>query len=331
MNIGLVFAKILVKEGIMRKKQTFIVLDVETTGLDVYKERMIEFAGVKLVGDKITDSFETLINPEQPIRYSSYLIHNISQEMVEDAPKLAEVMPKILDFIGDYPIVAHNAIFDYNFLNHASKIVYGKDLTNRTIDSQALYKEVFPDEISHGLESLMNRMNVEYSTRHRAMADAVGLAKSFPKLMKLYEQRFNWQLSQCDKVPYLFERYLRIQNAIQVMQAELLDLKSVFKVYFENGGEDVVASTGETLVYTSKTGYTYDFDKIRPCIDDIAGISKAVKLNAGLIDRMISGKSLENDLKEKLKEARAGFSENKIVNVIKPCKTGSEKEEHVVK
>ena len=149
--------------------------------------------------------------------------------------------------------------------------------------------------------------------------------------MKLYEQRFNWQLSQCDKVPYLFERYLRIQNAIQVMQAELLDLKSVFKVYFENGGEDVVASTGETLVYTSKTGYTYDFDKIRPCIDDIAGISKAVKLNAGLIDRMISGKSLENDIKEKLKEARVGFSENKIVNVIKPCKTGSEKEEHVVK
>ena len=66
----------------MRKKETYIVLDVETTGLDVYKERMIEFAAVKLVGNKITDTFETLINPEQPIRYSSYLIHNISQEMV---------------------------------------------------------------------------------------------------------------------------------------------------------------------------------------------------------------------------------------------------------
>ncbi len=302
----------------MRKKQTYIVLDVETTGLDVYKERMIEFAGVKLVGDKITDTFETLINPEQPIRYSSYLIHNISQEMVEDAPKLPEIMPKILDFIGDNPIVAHNVIFDYSFINHASKLVYGKEITNRTIDSQALFKEVFPDEISHGLEALMNRMGVEYSTRHRAMADAEGLAKSFPKLLKLYEQRFNWQLSQCDKIQYLFERYLRIQSAIQIMQSELLDLKSVFKVYFENGGEDVVASTGETLVYTSKSGYTYDFDKIRPCIDDIAGISKAVKLNTGLIDRMISGKSLENEVKEKLKEARTGFSENRTVNVIKP-------------
>jgi len=314
-----------------KKKQTYIVLDVETTGLDVYKERMIEFAGVKLVGDKIVDSFETLINPEQPIRYSSYLIHNISQEMVEDAPKLPEIMPKILDFIGEDPIVAHNVVFDYNFLNHASKIVYGKEITNRTIDSQALYKEVFPDELSHGLESLMNRMNVEYSTRHRAMADAVGLAKSFPKLLKLYEQRFNWQLSQCDKVPYLFERFLRIQSAIQVMQSEIADLKSVFKVYFENGGEDVVASTGETLVYTSKTGYTYDFDKIRPCIDDIAGISKAVKINSGMIDRMISGKSLENDIKEKLKEARVGYSENRVVNVIKPQKANSEKEEQLVK
>ena len=302
----------------MRKKETYIVLDVETTGLDVFKERMIEFAAVKLVGNKITDTFETLINPEQPIRYSSYLIHNISQEMVEDAPKLPEIMPKILDFIGDYPIVGHNVIFDFSFINQASKIVYGKEITNRTIDSQSLFKEVFPDEPSHGLEALMNRMGVEYSTRHRAMADAEGLAKSFPKLIKLYEQRYNWQLSQIDKVPYLFERYLRIQNAIQVMQSELLDLKSVFKVYFEKGGEDVVASTGETLVYTSKSGYTYDFDKIRPCIDDIAGISKVVKVNSGLLDRMISSKTLEKEVKEKLKEARTGYSENRSVNVIKP-------------
>ena len=115
------------------------------------------------------------------------------------------------------------------------------------------------------------------------------------------------------------------------MQSEIADLKSVFKVYFENGGEDVVASTGETLVYTSKTGYTYDFDKIRPCIDDIAGISKAVKINSGMIDRMISGKSLENDIKEKLKEARVGYSENRVVNVIKPQKANSEKEEQLVK
>lgn len=302
----------------MRKKETYIVLDVETTGLDVYKERMIEFAAVKLVGNKITDTFETLINPEQPIRYSSYLIHNISQEMVADAPKLPEIMPKILDFIGEYPIVGHNVIFDYSFINQASKIVYGKEITNRTIDSQALFKEVFPDEPSHGLEALMNRMGVEYSTRHRAMADAEGLAKSFPKLIKLYEQRYNWQLSQIDKVPYLFERYLRIQNAIQVMQSELLDLKSVFKVYFEKGGEDVVASTGETLVYTSKSGYTYDFDKIRPCIDDIAGISKIVKVNSGLLDRMLSSKTLEKEVKEKLREARTGYSENRSVNVLKP-------------
>ena len=314
----------------MRKKETYIVLDVETTGLDVYKERMIEFAAVKLVGNKITDTFETLINPEQPIRYSSYLIHNISQEMVEDAPKLPEIMPKILDFIGEYPIVGHNVIFDYSFINQASKIVYGKEITNRTIDSQALFREVFPDEPSHGLEALMNRMGVEYSTRHRAMADTIGLAKSFPKLIKLYEQRYNWQLSQIDKVPYLFERYLRIQNAIQTLQSELLDLKSVFKVYFEKGGEDVVASTGETLVYTSKSGYTYDFDKIRPCIDDIAGINKIVKVNSGLLDRMLTSKTIENEVKEKIKEARTGYSENRTVNVLKP-QHAPVKEETVVK
>ena len=246
-------------------------------------------------------------------------------------PTEAEAVPKIMEFIGDYPIVAHNAIFDYSFLNEASKRVFGKEIENPRIDSQQMFREVFPDLDSHGLDALSKKFSVDLVNHHRAMADTMALALSYPKLKKLFNQKYDWEMKQLENVEYLFERYLRIQSAIQVLQSELLDLKSVFKVYFENGGEDVVASSGETLVYTSKSGYTYDFDKIRPCIDDIAGISKAVKLNAGVIDRMISGKSLENDIKEKLKEARTGFSENRIVNVIKPQQNSQAKEEPISK
>jgi len=98
-----------------RKKVIEIVLDTETTGLDFTRERLVEFAAVRLENGKIKDSFQTLINPEQHIRKSSMAIHGITQEMVEDAPTEAEAMPKIMEFIGDYPIVAHNAIFDYSF------------------------------------------------------------------------------------------------------------------------------------------------------------------------------------------------------------------------
>ena len=89
-----------------KKKCIEIVLDVETTGLDYTKERMVEFAAIRLENGKMRDRFETLINPEQHIRKSSIAVHGITEDMVKDAPTEAQVLPMILDFIGDYPIVA---------------------------------------------------------------------------------------------------------------------------------------------------------------------------------------------------------------------------------
>lgn len=119
-----------------RKKVIEIVLDTETTGLDFTREKLVEFAAVRLENGKIKDEFQTLINPEQHIRKSSIAIHGITQDMVADAPTEAEAMPKIMEFIGDYPIVAHNAIFDYSFLNEASKRVFGKEIENARVVHQ---------------------------------------------------------------------------------------------------------------------------------------------------------------------------------------------------
>ena len=119
-----------------------VVVDVETTGLDYTREKIIEFAGVKLVDGVITERFETLVNPHQHIRKSSQAIHGISEENLEGAPEEEEIFPKIFEFIGDAPIVAHNAIFDFSFLNRTSKRLYSKPLENRYIDTQQMFKEV---------------------------------------------------------------------------------------------------------------------------------------------------------------------------------------------
>ena len=168
-----------------RKKEVEIVLDVETTGLDYTKEKIIEFAGVRLENGKIVDSFETLVNPHQKIRKSSMAVHGITDEMLENAPSEEEIFPKIFEFIGDNPIVAHNAIFDYSFLNKTSKRLFNKPFENRYIDTQFMFKEVYPHLESCGLDCLMDIFKVKYSTRHRAMADAEGLAKAYPKLKKM--------------------------------------------------------------------------------------------------------------------------------------------------
>ena len=303
-----------------KKSEIEIVLDVETTGLDYPKEKIIEFAGVMLVNGKIKDKFETLINAKQHIRKSSQAIHGISEEMLEDAPTEEEAFPKIFEFIGDYPIVAHNAIFDYSFLNRTSKRLYDKPLENHYIDTQVMFKEIYPQLESCGLEALMNTFNVDFSTRHRAMADAEGLALCYPALKKMYFQKYDWQLSQIDNAEYLFERYLRLQHTIASMQSEIQDLRSIFKVYFEKGGADIVANSGEVLTYNSKKTFSYDFLQIKDVLDEIGALPKAVRLNNAFVDRLVNGASLDIEIRDKIKAARCEITENKTFNVIRPDK-----------
>lgn len=94
---------------------------------------------------------------------------------------------------------------------------------------------------SHGLNALTEKFKVDLTNRHRAMGDTMGLALAYPKLKKLYLQKYDWENKELENVEYLFERYLRIQNAITTMQSELQDLKSVFKLYFELGGKSVTS------------------------------------------------------------------------------------------
>ena len=303
-----------------RKKEIEIVLDTETTGLDYTRERIIEFAAVRLENGKIVDEYQTLINPLQHIRKSSMAIHGISEDMVKDAPTEEEALPKILEFIGDYPIVAHNAIFDYSFLNEAKKRVMGAPLENPRIDTQAMFKEIAPDLESHGLEALTQRFNVELNNHHRAMADTMGLALAYPKLKKLYLQRLDWQKKQLDNVDYLFDRYLRIQQTIAAMQSELQDLKSVFKLHFELGGEPLEAETGEIMVYQSKQSFGYEFNDVKDVLEHVGALEKAVKLNNGFIDRLCNGLSLSEEYKQIIRDARQELSETRNIQVIKPCK-----------
>ncbi len=303
-----------------RKKIIEIVLDTETTGLDYTKEKMVEFAAVRLENGKIKDEFQTLINPKQHIRKSSIAIHGITADMVEDAPTEEEAMPQIMEFIQDYPIVAHNAIFDYTFINEASKRVFGKEISNTRVDTQQMFKEVYPDLDSHGLEALTHKFNVPLTNHHRAMADTMGLALAYPALKKLYLQKYNWESKQLENIEYLFERYLRIQQTVNTLQSELQDLKSVFKLYFEQGGTPIVSPSGETLIYNSKQTFGYDIHQIKDVLEEVGAFDKAVKINTGFVDRLVGGGRLDDDKKEIIKDARQEITETRNIQILKAGK-----------
>ncbi|MEW5820882.1 MAG: 3'-5' exonuclease [Cyanobacteriota bacterium] len=302
----------------MPKDDIKIVVDVETTGLDFRREKIIELAAVKLVNNKITESYESLVNPMQHIRSSSINIHGITEEMILEAPTIEEVLPLLLDFIEDKPIIGHNVIFDYSFINHASLSLYGKELNNARIDTLLMFKEAFPNEPSHSLTSLLNRFGAKVDNAHRAMADAYALAEVYGKLRAVYEERYSWQLSQINNIHYLFERYLKTQSLIQSLQSEMGDIKSVFKIYFDEGGEAIEATTGEFLTCSTRQNYQYDIPLLKKVIDEVGISDKVFKINTGALERLINSFNMDEEIKEKLRNTRVNITESSTVVIQKP-------------
>ena len=299
-----------------------IVLDTETTGLDHRTEKIIEVAALRLENGKITARYQTLVNPEQPIRPSSFKIHNISEAMVTEAPKMEEVLPQLLKFRGELPFVAHNAVFDYSFINEASKKLRGERVMNQRISTLELYRSVFPEEHSHGLSSLCERFNIPSHVNHRAMDDAEQLATVYPKLRAMYVQKQAWQLAQIEQVPYLFERYLRLQKTASYLHAEMQDLKELFKLYFLEGGRPITASSGEELAWGYRRTYTYDNDKLTDVLKEHELLERVSKVNLKIVDRWLAqkpeGGKLNAEQRSALIEARKAMQQTMIIQVNKP-------------
>lgn len=107
------------------------------------------------------------------------------------------------------------------------------------------------------------------------------------------------------------------------MQSELQDLRSVFKLHFEQGGELISAQTGETLVYQSRQSFGYDFMQIKDILEEVGALEKAVKLNTGFIDRLVGGLSLDEEKRNTIKNARQETSETRNIQVIKSIEDSS--------
>jgi DNA polymerase III epsilon subunit family exonuclease len=305
--------------------ETYIVLDLETTGLDHRSERILEIGAVKVVEGEIAETFSQLVKPDVPIRKSSFHVHNISDEMIEDAPSIEEVLPKLLAFMGDLPFVAHNAIFDYSFVNEACKRLYGTRLLNQRIDTYEIYKVVFPGEHSHGLSSLLTKFGFDSHVSHRALEDAECLAKVYPKIMQLYQQQLAWQFSQLPNINYLTERFLRLQKTVQLLQSEMNDLKEVFKLHFNQGGRSI--PIGGDMVMTTQYRRTYEYNEetIREIIATAGLERQATKINMRAIDRLIDRGGVDPEVKQSLKESRIQMTETRVVNFMKAEEYHAEK------
>src|SRR5436305_3507565 len=164
-----------------------IVLDTETTGLDPYQgDRVIEIGCVELYNKIPTgQSFHCYVNPQREMSVSALEVHGLSTEFLKDKPLFVEVADEFLGFIGDAPLVAHNAGFDLGFLNaeleRAAKPVIGSE---RMIDTLLLARRKHPAG-PNNLDALCARYGIDNSrrTKHGALLDAEILAEVYIELI----------------------------------------------------------------------------------------------------------------------------------------------------
>ncbi|MEA4824719.1 MAG: PolC-type DNA polymerase III [Clostridiaceae bacterium] len=161
---------------------SFVVFDLETTGLSPRDEKITEIAAARVTGGEVTETFEQLINPGKPIPAKITELTGITDAMVADAPTIDEALPKFLDFIGEDILVAHNATFDAAFLT-AALHACGLSRDYCYLDTLELSRAILPGLAKYNLKAVATAVGAGDFRHHRAGEDASVLASILTRLI----------------------------------------------------------------------------------------------------------------------------------------------------
>lgn len=163
----------------------YVVIDLETTGLDPKWDDIIEVGAVKVLNGEIIDKFQSLVNPGYPIDPFISSLTGITNEMLSSAPDIEKVLPEFLSFLGGSIVVGHNVNFDINFLYDSCVNIMGTPISNDFVDTMRLSRRIFTEQRHHRLVDVTKRLDVEDNIEHRALSDALKTYACYEKI-KLY-------------------------------------------------------------------------------------------------------------------------------------------------
>lgn len=165
----------------VQKIKDFIAIDTETTGLSIKSDKIVEVSAILFKDFKPVSIFHTLINPERNISKKATEINGITKEMVKDAPRFEQISKSLSEFVSGYPLVAHNAPFDMNFL-----AVSGLDISPKAViyDTLELSKRLFEDLENYKLQTVCDECCIYFSNAHRSSSDALAAGLLFNEIIK---------------------------------------------------------------------------------------------------------------------------------------------------
>lgn len=161
----------------------YVVFDLETTGVSVNSDDVVEISAIKVNSGIVVDEFTSLVNPGRPIPYYASAVNGITDDMVENYPSFDIVLKEFLDFAGDYVLVGHNIhSFDMKFIYRDAERFLGKTITNDYVDTLPLSRVCLPNLPSHSLVNLACHYGIATDGAHRALNDCRMNQKVFEAL-----------------------------------------------------------------------------------------------------------------------------------------------------
>ena len=195
---------------------TYVVFDIETTGLSKEKEMITEIGAVKVADGKIIDRFSTFVNPQRPISAEITKLTGITDDMVKDAPTIENILPEFLKFCEDTVLVAHNASFDTGFIRIAAERAGLGELHHTIVDTLELARALLPELNKHKLDIVCEHLGVTLNGHHRAVNDAEATAEVFIKFLDMLAEKKIFTLDEINVLASRTVNYkkLRAYHAI---------------------------------------------------------------------------------------------------------------------
>lgn len=163
---------------------SYVVFDVETTGLSAVYDTIIELAAVRVQEGEIVDRFESFANPHHPLSETTINLTGITDDMLKDAPEVEDMLKDFAEWMGGDVLVAHNATFDIGFINQGFEKIGLEKVENPIIDTLELARFLLPQLKNHRLNTLCKHFNIELTQHHRAIYDAEATGHLIWKLVK---------------------------------------------------------------------------------------------------------------------------------------------------
>ncbi|MDM8533080.1 PolC-type DNA polymerase III [Clostridiaceae bacterium HSG29] len=217
--------------------QEFVIFDIETTGLNKQKDDITEIGAVMIRNKQIIKQYSTFVKPTKKIPEIVIELTGITNEMVENERPINEVLPEFLEFVGNRPLVAHNAIFDIAFIDRESKKL-NLEFNPTILDTMTLSKMLLKKIKRFRLKTVANHLKVKLEGHHRAINDAAATALIFIKLLDRLEKKDVYTVKGINELAHREMDYKTHDTYhVIILVKNYIGLKNLYKLVSESNIE----------------------------------------------------------------------------------------------